>query len=136
MKTIKFFFQFIITVIVCSSPGFAQQTQGWLLDKMPSDLETDFALSALPPHLRDHATVYLLDPRKGYYMARKGTNGFSTFVNRTEWEHTEFVQDIYEAISYDSAGSKAYLTQFFDVAAMRASGKYTPSQIKDTVVKE
>jgi hypothetical protein len=28
-----------------------------------------------------------------------------------------------------------YLTPFFDVAAMRASGKYTPSQIKDTIVK-
>ncbi len=73
---------------------------------MPADLERDFALSALPPHLRDSATVYLLDPDKGYYIARQGTNGFSTFVNRTEWEWAEFVQDTYAAISYDAEGSK------------------------------
>ncbi|MHA4809013.1 hypothetical protein ACX0G9_12945 [Flavitalea flava] len=29
---------------------------------MPVSLETDFALSALPAHLREGATVYLLDP--------------------------------------------------------------------------
>jgi hypothetical protein len=135
MKPVKYFVQFTITILVCLAPGFAQQTQGWLLDKMPTDLETAFALSALPPHLRDHATVYLLDPKKGYYMARQGTNGFSAFLNRTEWEHAEFAQDIYEPISYDATGSKVYLTPFFDVAAMRASGKYTPLQIKDTIVK-
>jgi len=135
MKQVKYLFCFTILVLVCSSSVLAQQTQGWLLDKMPTDLETDFALSALPPHLREHATVYLLDPQKGYYKARQGTNGFSTFVNRTQWQNVEFLQDIYEAISFDSAGSKAYLTPFFDVAAMRATGKYTPSQIKDTVVQ-
>jgi hypothetical protein len=47
---------------------------------MPAALETDFALSALPTQLRDGATVYLLDPAKGYYMARKGSNGFICFV--------------------------------------------------------
>src|SRR5215467_8375830 len=107
MKNGKCFIQVVMTILVSSSPAVAQQTTGWLLEKMPTDLETDFALSALPPHLRENATVYLLEPTKGYYMARKGTNGFSTFVNRTEWEHVEFVPDLYEAISYDSAGSKA-----------------------------
>ena len=135
MKPVKYFVRFIVATLVCLTSVFAQQTKSWLLDKMPADLETEYALSALPPHLREHATVYLLDPEKGYYMARQGTNGFSTFVNRTEWEHVEFAPDIYEPISYDSAGSKVYLTPFFDVAAMRASGKYTPSQIKDTIVK-
>src|SRR5215831_4293921 len=134
MKQVKYLFCFTILVL-CGSSVLGQQTQGWLLDKMPTDLETDFALSALPPHLREHATVYLLDPKKGYYMARQGTNGFSAFLNRTEWEHAEFAQDIYEPISYDATGSKVYLTPFFDVAAMRASGKYTPLQIKDTIVK-
>jgi hypothetical protein len=101
---------------------------------MPADLERDYALSALPPHLREHATVYLLDPKKGYYMERKGTNGFSTFVNRTEFERANFAPDVYEPISYDSAGSIVYLTPFFDVAAMRASGKYSPFQILDSIV--
>jgi hypothetical protein len=135
MKPVKYFIQLIVAILVCLSSIFAQPTKGWLLDKMPVDLETDYALSALPPHLREHATVYLLDPEKGYYMARQGTNGFSAFLNRTEFEHVEFAPDIYEPISYDSAGSKVYLTPFFDVAAMRASGKYSPSQIKDTIVK-
>jgi hypothetical protein len=122
-------------LVLLSLPAFAQTTtQGWLLDQMPADLETDFALSSLPPHLRSDATVYLLDPRKGYYIARKGTNGFSAFVNRTQWEQHEFVQDVYEPISYDAAGSKSFLLLYLDVAAMRATGKYTPSQIKDTIV--
>jgi hypothetical protein len=101
---------------------------------MPADLETDYALSALPKRLRDGATVYLLDPKKGYYVAHEGTNGFSTFVNRTQWEWAEFNQEIFEAISYDSEGSKHNMTPFFDVAAMRASGKYTPGQVRDTII--
>ena len=47
------------------------------LDRMPESLETRHVLSAIPPHLRDAATVYLLDPDKGYYVSRKGTNGIS-----------------------------------------------------------
>jgi hypothetical protein len=116
-------------------PESKAQSGDWQLEKMPADLETDYALSALPPHLRAQATVYLLDPTKGYYMARKGTNGFSAFVNRTEFERERFDPDEYAPISYDSTGSKVYLTPFFDVAAMRATGKYTPKQIKDIVVK-
>ena len=36
------------------------------LERMPESLESRYAVSALPPHLRDGATVYLLDPAKGY----------------------------------------------------------------------
>jgi hypothetical protein len=135
MKTIKHHLLLIVALISFCSTIFGQTTEGWLLDKMPPGLETDYALSALPPHLRNEATVYLLNPAKGYYMARKGTNGFSTYVNRTEWERAEFVQDTYAAVSYDSEGGKTYLPVAFDVAAMRASGKYTPLQIRDTVVQ-
>ena len=102
---------------------------------MPAGLETDFALSALPAHLRDSATVYLLDPEKGYYIGRRGTNGFSTFVIRTDWVWAEFVQDSYAAVSYDAEGAKTYLPVYFAVAEMRATGKYSPSQIRDTVLK-
>jgi len=123
---------FIIFISFASS---GQMSQDWMLEKMPVDLETDFALSALPPHLRDQATVYLLDPKKGYYIARKGTNGFSAFVNRTEWEHAEFVQDTYAAISYDAEGTKTYMPVFVAVAEMRASGKYSPSQIREIIIQ-
>src|SRR4030095_14064828 len=70
----------------------AQRSNDWKLEKMPVDLETDFALSALPLHLRADATVYLLDPEKGFYVSRKGSNGFICFVSRTEWEWSEFRQ--------------------------------------------
>jgi hypothetical protein len=60
------------------------------LETMPQSLEVRFALSALPPHLRDGATIYLLDPAKGYILNRKGTNGASCFVMRTEWLWPQF----------------------------------------------
>ena len=50
---------------------------------MPRDLEIDYALSALPPHLRDGATVYVLNPKKGYEKIREGDNGFHAYVLRT-----------------------------------------------------
>lgn len=137
MKTTNHTVQFILMIMVgCYSTTFAQQkTDGWLLDKMPADLETQYALSALPPYLRDGATVYLLDPAKGYYISRKGTNGFSAYVNRTEWERAEFVQDTYAALGFDAEGAKTLLPIFLDIGNMRATGKYSPAQIRDSVVK-
>ncbi|MGD0659391.1 MAG: hypothetical protein ABSD38_15105 [Syntrophorhabdales bacterium] len=44
------------------------------IEPLPRDLEIQLALSALPPHLRDNATVYVLNPDKGFEVARKGTN--------------------------------------------------------------
>ncbi len=114
--------------------GLGQTTGDWKLEKMPADLETDFALSALPPQLRSAATVYLTDPEKGFYISRQGTNGFVCFIARTEWEWAEFRQDLATPISYDAEGAKTIMPIYLDVAAMRASGKCTPVQIKDTVV--
>lgn len=114
--------------------GLGQTTGNFRLEKMAPNLETDFALSALPPQLRSAATVYLLDPDKGYYISRQGTNGFVCFVARTEWEWQEFRQDLATPISYDAEGAKTILPVYLDVAAMRASGKCTPIQIRDTVI--
>src|SRR5260370_17522655 len=50
---------------------------------LPRDLEIQLALSSLPAHLRDHATVYVLNPAKGFEVARTGTNGFSALAART-----------------------------------------------------
>src|SRR5215831_2000469 len=136
MKMIKALAPFIIVwMALLSSESFAQQTKDLVLDKMPADLEMDYALSALPPSLRNGATVYLLDPAKGYYMARKGTNGFSAYVERTEWATADFTSDTYAALGFDSIGSKTLMPIFFEVAVMRASGKYTALQIRDSVVK-
>ena len=71
--------------------------------------------------LRDGAIVYLLDPNKGYYKARLGTNGFSVLTLRTQLERAEFLPDQYTAISYDAEGTKTFLPVWFDAAEMRAA---------------
>jgi hypothetical protein len=100
------------------------------LEKMPPSLEVQFALSALPPHLRDGATSYVLDPDKGYTLDRKGSNGFSCIVMRTEWSWPQlpFRDDIFVPICYDEEGSKKMLPVWMDVAQMRARG-LTPKQV-------
>jgi hypothetical protein len=92
-------------------------------------LEIQLALSALPPHLRDNATAYVLNPDKGFEVARKGTNGFHAFVARTGddsfrgfWPLTAYRDDILYPISFDSAGVKAQMRVFFDAAEMQAKG--------------
>ena len=124
--------------LVCISSLFWPQQGwcqgGWQLDKMPPNLETELALSALPPHLRAAATVYLLDPAKGYYIARSGSNGFICFIARTNWEWGEFRKDIFAPIAFDAEGARKLFPLYRDPAAMRASGKFTPLQIKDTMM--
>jgi hypothetical protein len=120
-------------ILFISIQSFAQSAD-WQLEKMPVALETDFALSALPPQLRDGATVYLLDPAKGYYVARKGSNGFICFITRTDWEWGTFSKNEAAAISYDAEGARTIFPVYMDVAAMRASGKFTALQIRDTVI--
>ena len=121
-------------ILFISTQNFAQGTADWRLEKMPVDLETDYALSALPPHLRNDATVYLLDPQKGYYVGRQGSNGYICFISRTEWEWSEFRNDVFAPISYDAEGARSIFPVYMAVAAMRASGKYQPAQIKDSIM--
>src|ERR1700759_528525 len=120
--------------VLCPFTGACQESAATKLEKMPPDLERDYALSALPPHLRKAATVYLLDPAKGYYVTQQGTNGYICFVTRTEWEWAEFRNDLTMPISFDAAGAKTIFPVYQDVAVMRASGKYTAKQIRDLVM--
>jgi len=124
-----------ISILLTTIRGKGQTAGDWKLEKMPVDLETDFALSSLPPHLREQATVYLLDPEKGFYVGRQGSNGFVCFISRTEWEWAEFRQDLAAPISYDAEGARTIMPVYLDVAAMRASGKWSPIQIRDTVIQ-
>jgi hypothetical protein len=104
------------------------------LEKMPSHLETQLALSALPPHLRDGATVYLLDPAKGYDVSRKGTNAFSCLVTRTYWFKADFRDDIYDPGCFDSVGVQNNLKVWMDTAALRASGR-SPVATKQEIAR-
>jgi len=124
----------VMVILLMSIQSFAQKAADPVLEKMPVKLETDFALSSLPPQLRPGATVYLLDPAKGYYAARKGSNGFICFVMRTAWEWAEFRKDVYTAISYDAEGTRTIFPVYMDAAAMRASGKFTALQVRNIII--
>jgi hypothetical protein len=109
------------------------------IEPLPRDLEIQLALSALPPHLRENATVYVLNPDKGFEVARKGTNGFHAFVARTgddtfrgSWPLTEYRDDILYPISFDSAGAKEQMRVFFDAAEMQAKGT-PPGELKKII---
>ena len=104
---------------IWSPPSAAAETA---IEQMPARLETQFALSAAPPALRDKATVYLLDPRKGYQLSRQGTSGVTCVVERTVWEWADFRDDIYIPLCYDAVGTKAHLKVIMDAAALRAQG--------------
>ena len=99
---------------------------------MPHELETRYALSALPPALRTDATVYLLDPASGYVMSKRGTNGIQCIVERTAWELADFRDDIFIPLCYDAAGASTYLKVIMDAAALRIRG-LSPTALKSEV---
>lgn len=121
----------VLCVVFCCS---AQSPSAGALEQMPKPLETRFALSALPPHLRNEASVHLLDPKVGYLLEKKGTNGFTCIVERTEWARADFRDDVYTALCYDAEGSKNHLRVYMDVAAMRAKG-LTAGEVKAQISK-
>lgn len=106
------------------------------IEPLPRDLEIQLALSALPPHLKDSATVYVLNPGKGFEVGRKGTNGFHAFVARTgddamrgSWPLTKYRDDILYPISFDKVGAREQMRVFFDIAEMQAKGT-PPKKLK------
>jgi hypothetical protein len=121
-------------VILMAIGAHAEVTAEPAIERMPAALETRYALSALPPAMRDQAAVYLLDPAKGYQLARKGTSGFTCIVERTAWERADFRNDIYVPLCYDAAGTRSYLTVIMDAAALRAGGM-SPAALKAEIEK-
>src|SRR5512143_4315530 len=133
----------VITGLLFSLTASAEDKQApKMMNKikpLPRDLEIQLALSALPPHLRDNATVYILNPDKGFEVARKGANGFHAFVARTgddtfrgSWPLTEYRDDILYPISFDKAGAEAQMRVFFDAAEMQANGT-PPGELKKII---
>ncbi|HWV59393.1 MAG TPA: hypothetical protein VN034_01975 [Sphingopyxis sp.] len=108
---------------------------------LPRDLEIQLAESALPKHLQERATIYVLNPRKGFEIARAGTNGFHAFLARTgddafrgDWPFTAYRNDIIYPIAFDEVGSKANMRVFFDAAELQAKG--TPPADLKKLIKE
>lgn len=114
----------------------APSRPGQAIEALPRDLEIELALSALPPYLRDSATVYVLNPARGFEVARQGTNGFHALVARTgddafrgNWPLNEYPKDILYPIGFDAAGATAQLQVFLDAAKEEARGT-PPEQLK------
>jgi hypothetical protein len=108
-----------------------------MLERMPESLEIRYALSALPPHLRNDATNYTLDPAKGYVLNHQGTNGVSCIVVRTDWQwpRRPFRNDIYWPVCYDAEGSKTLLQDYLHAAELRVQGMDT-EQVHREVTKK
>jgi hypothetical protein len=121
--------QLIVVSLLTSLGVAARQPMETTIEQMPAKLETQFALSALPPAMRDQATVYLLDPKNGYQLSRWGTSGVTCLVERTAWEQADFRNDIYVPLCYDAAGSKTFLKVIMDTAALRIQGM-SPAALK------
>ena len=112
-----------VTISLIAVGGSAwSQVPETTIEQMPAKLETQFALSALPPALRDQATVFLLDPEKGYQLSRQGTSGVTCLVQRTVWELADFRNDIFIPLCYDAVGTKTYLKTIMDAATLRIQG--------------
>ena len=105
-----------------SRPRFAQSPQYPLL---PRALEVELALSAAPTHLRDGATVWVLET-SGYTIARKGSNAFTCVVSRR-------AGDLFP-VCWDAEGARSLLPLDVEDAQLRLSGK-SSSEI-ETIVAE
>lgn len=99
------------------------------IEALPRDVEMELAASALPAHLQEAATIYVLDPRKGFAVARKGTNGFHALVARTgddafrgSWPLTEYPPDVLYPIGFSAAGATSHMAVFLDAASAQAKG--------------
>jgi hypothetical protein len=117
------------------SSTMAMQAIGQELPKiydasMPRDRQIALALSAAPPEVSGHATVYILGP-KGYEKAREGTNGFSCFVGRHFVKPTE---TSIEPGCFDAEGSRTILVVHLWEEELRAKGK-SEAEIKADVEK-
>ena len=113
-----------LTPSVCRAQADSSGGSAPKLERMPASLETRFALSAAPPLVREHATVYLLDPSAGYVPGRAGTNGVTCIVVRSDWQWASppFRDDIYWPVCYDAEGSRTLLQDYLYAAELRAHG--------------
>jgi hypothetical protein len=121
------FLLFVDTSVVCAEQA---------VTPLPEDLEIELARSALPPHLREAATVHVLRPETGFEVAVRGTNGFHALVVRNDpafakgdWPYPAWRDDLLVPIAFDAAGVPAQMQVLLDVAAARARGA-SPSDVR------
>jgi len=125
----------VVTIALAGATGPAHPAEQAKLDPLPHDLEIRLAQSALPPHLRADATIFVLDVTRGYVAAREGRNGFTCFVERTDYVRAQFRDDLLVPICFDPEGTRTIEPVSFDVARMRAEGKLSAQEVKDEIMR-
>ena len=100
----------LLAVACMTSAVYAQENaangSNIKLKPLPRPLEIRLALSAAPPHLRAEATVFVLDPAHGYVLERQGTNGFTCYVQRTDYTREDYGDSYFAAECQDAEGTK------------------------------
>jgi hypothetical protein len=96
-----------------SGPARAQSATPPDHPLLPAELETEWALSAAPAHLRDGAAVYLLTA-SGYVQSRPGANAFTCLVNRRGG-------DLFP-VCWDAEGARTLMAVDMDVSRRRLAG--------------
>jgi hypothetical protein len=108
---------------------------GARVESLPKSLEVNLALGAAPPYLRSGATVFVLDPAKGYVLERKGTNGFTCYVQRTDYVREDYSDGLVVPECQDPEGTRTIVPVEFDVERLRAEGKLNPAELKKEILR-
>ena len=95
------------------------EAQKVLKTAFPQAVEMELALSAVPPSLRDGATVYVFG-NTGYRLARSGSNGFTCLVNRDAFLYGNVA---FKPTCWDADGKTSYVPVMLHVGEMLAAGK-------------
>jgi hypothetical protein len=77
--------------------------------------------------------VYLLDTAKGYVLERKGSNGFTCYVQRTDYTRQDFRDDLIVPECQDPEGSRTIAPVEFEIERLRIEGKLGPSELKQEI---
>ena len=88
-----------------------------------------------PPTFVPRPNVYVLDPAKGYRLERKGSSGFTCFVERTDWVRADFRKDLFVPECFDAEGTRTIVPVSFDVARLRAEGRLNAQQLKEEITR-
>ncbi len=127
----------VVLLLLGAPPVWAQVPPR--IAPLPPDLESELALSALPPHLRADATLYTLRPDSGFEVVRVGSNGFHALVARQDdalyrggWTLRAYRDDMLIPIAFDAEGAQTIMPVHFDIARLMAAGM-PPPELKRTI---
>jgi hypothetical protein len=123
----------LVTAAALRAGARAASPDRQAVDPLPRALEVKLALSAAPPYLRSEATVYVLDPAKGYWLERRGTNGFTCYIQRTDYTRAFYRADYLVPECQGPEGTDAIVPVEFDIERLRAEGTLTPQELKEEI---